>query len=67
MSLIHLAVAAGNANTLRLLLQDLTLPLNKRDHAGYTPLQRAVMSGRTDLVTVLLEHGAGTATDDESE
>ena len=67
LSLIHLAVAAGNADTLRLLLQDLALPMNKRDRAGYTPLQRAVMSGRTDLVTVLLENGAGAATDDEND
>ncbi|KAH8724223.1 hypothetical protein GQ44DRAFT_708830 [Phaeosphaeriaceae sp. PMI808] len=67
LSLLHLAVAAGNADTLRLLLQDLALPVNKRDQAGYTPLQRAVMSGRTDLVTVLLEGGAGAATDDESD
>lgn len=67
LSLIHLAVAAGNADTLRLLLQDLELPVNQRDHAGYTPLQRAIMSGSTDLVTVLLENGAGAATEDESD
>ncbi|PVH99337.1 hypothetical protein DM02DRAFT_729270 [Periconia macrospinosa] len=64
--LVHLAVAAGNADTLRILLHH-GLPVNMRDQAGYTPLQRAVISGRTDLVIILLENGAGPSCDDEND
>ncbi|KAK7990683.1 hypothetical protein PG990_014963 [Apiospora arundinis] len=59
-SLLHLAVAGGHIDTLRLLLQRLDpAALNARDEKGYTALECAVMEGRTDLVAVLLEHGAG--------
>ncbi|KAK6834359.1 protein phosphatase 1 regulatory inhibitor subunit 16B [Apiospora arundinis] len=56
--LLHLAVAGGSMDTLRLLLQRYDVAINGIDAQGYTPLQRAVMTGRTDMVGVLLEHGA---------
>ncbi|KAK6857739.1 hypothetical protein PG995_005438 [Apiospora arundinis] len=59
-SLLHLAVAGGHIDTLRLLLQRLDpAAFNARDEQGYTALEFAVMEGRTDLVALLLEHGAG--------
>ena len=56
--LIHLAIARGKIDTLRLLLQDCHISVNERDKAGYSPLQRAVISGRTDMVALLIDHGA---------
>ncbi|KAK8120363.1 hypothetical protein PG999_004483 [Apiospora kogelbergensis] len=59
-SLLHLAVAGGHIDTLRLLLQRLDpAAFNARDERGYTALEFAVMEGRTDLVALLLEHSAG--------
>ncbi|GAB1311380.1 Ankyrin-1 [Madurella fahalii] len=56
--IIHLAIAHGNIDTLKLLLQDSHVPVNVRDKAGYTPLQRAVIIGRTEMVALLIKHGA---------
>lgn len=56
--LLHLAVASGDISTLRLLLEVIDLPIDERDSAGYTPLQRAVASGQPHVASVLLEHGA---------
>ncbi|KAK7953692.1 hypothetical protein PG988_014386 [Apiospora saccharicola] len=56
--LLHMAVAGGSMDTLRLLLQRYDVAIDGLDAQGYTPLQRAVMTGRTDIVGVLLEHGA---------
>ncbi|KAK7972472.1 hypothetical protein PG988_006606 [Apiospora saccharicola] len=56
--LLHMAVAGGSMDTLRLLLQRYDVAIDGFDAQGYTPLQRAVMTGRTDMVGVLLEHGA---------
>ncbi|KAK7960614.1 hypothetical protein PG996_011259 [Apiospora saccharicola] len=62
-SLLHLAVAGGHVDTLRLLLQRLhPEALNARDDRGHTALECAVMEGRTDLVALLLEHGVGGGT-----
>ncbi|KAI1822872.1 hypothetical protein F4861DRAFT_513030 [Xylaria intraflava] len=56
--LLHFAVAGGNVETLRLLLQQSDVNLNGKDSCGYTALQRAVMCGRTDMAAMLLERGA---------
>ncbi|KAI0158273.1 hypothetical protein GGR57DRAFT_41925 [Xylariaceae sp. FL1272] len=56
--LLHFAVAGGNTETLRLLLQRYDVNINGRDSCGYTALQRAVMCGRTDMAAMLLERGA---------
>ncbi|KAI8629010.1 hypothetical protein F5Y19DRAFT_104714 [Xylariaceae sp. FL1651] len=56
--LLHFAVAGGNVETLRLLLQRHDVNINGRDNSGYTALQRAVMCGRTDMAAMLLERGA---------
>jgi hypothetical protein len=64
-SLLHLAVASGNADTLRLLLRNFDMSIDMRDAAGYTPLERAVLYGFADLVAILLEHGIDVASEDE--
>jgi ankyrin repeat protein len=64
-SLLHLAIASGSAETLRFLLQNMEIFTSKRDAAGFTPLERAVVSGRTDMVAILLDHGVDLASDDE--
>jgi len=56
--ILHLAVAHGNIDVLRFLIQDCQMPVNVRDRAGYTPLQRAVINGRTDMAALLIEYGA---------
>jgi hypothetical protein len=56
--LVHLAIAGGQLETLRFLLADGHVSVNVRDSAGYTPLQRAVMSGRTAMVALLIQAGA---------
>ncbi|KAI0020789.1 hypothetical protein F4780DRAFT_348503 [Xylariomycetidae sp. FL0641] len=62
--LLHFAVAGGHIDTLRLLLQRYDINVNGRDHTGYTPLQRAVMNGRTDMAAMLLDRGATVDGDD---
>ncbi|KAL8412809.1 hypothetical protein RB596_009391 [Gaeumannomyces avenae] len=57
-TLLHLAVAGGHIQVLQLLLQRCDVPINARDAAGYTALQRAVCAGRMEMVTMLLEAGA---------
>ena len=56
--LLHFAIASGQIDTLRLLLARPNINLNGRDNSGYTPLQRAVCDGRTDMAALLLERGA---------
>ncbi|CAJ2502074.1 Uu.00g049270.m01.CDS01 [Anthostomella pinea] len=56
--ILHLAVAGGHIDTLRILLKQCQVSVNVRDSAGYTPLQRAIINGHTDIVALLLKHGA---------
>jgi hypothetical protein len=56
--LLHFAIASGQIDTLRFLLTRSNVAVNARDNAGYTPLQRAIANGRTDMAAILLEHGA---------
>ncbi|TPR05425.1 Fungal specific transcription factor domain family protein [Aspergillus niger] len=56
--LIHIAISRGTIDTLQLLLMTYPISVNVRDRAGYTPLQRAVITGRTDMMKLLIEHGA---------
>ncbi|KAK6863686.1 hypothetical protein PG995_000214 [Apiospora arundinis] len=60
-SLLHLAVSSGHLDTLQLLLRHGAEPIDAKDSEGYTALQRAVMSGRTDLVGALLQHKPPTS------
>ncbi|KAI1177268.1 hypothetical protein F4777DRAFT_587311 [Nemania sp. FL0916] len=62
--LLHFAIAGGNVETLRLLLQRSDVNINGKDHSGYSALQRAVMCGRTDMAAMLLERGAAVEGDD---
>jgi ankyrin repeat protein len=56
--ILHLAVAGGHIDTLRIILKQCNVSVNVRDSAGYTPLQRAIIIGHTDIVELLLKHGA---------
>ncbi|KAI2641002.1 hypothetical protein GGS21DRAFT_502605 [Xylaria nigripes] len=56
--LLHFAIVGGSIETLKLLLQQPNINLDARDSAGYTALQRALMCGRTDLASMLMERGA---------
>ncbi|KAI1190672.1 hypothetical protein F5B17DRAFT_438041 [Nemania serpens] len=56
--ILHLAVAGGHIDTLRIILKQCNVSVNVRDSAGYTPLQRAIINGHTDIVELLLKHGA---------
>ncbi|KAH9904931.1 hypothetical protein F4778DRAFT_780099 [Xylariomycetidae sp. FL2044] len=62
--LLHLATAGGHVETMKVLLRDADISINERDDAGFTPLQRAVMLGRTQIVSLLLEHGADVSCDE---
>lgn len=65
--LLHLAVSGGHLDTLRFLLQRYDININGRNNQGYTAIQLAVMGGRTDMVALLLEHGADVNTEDPGE
>ena len=65
--LLHLAVSGGHLDTLRFLLQRYDININGRNNQGYTAIQLAVMGGRTDMVALLLEHGADVNTEDLGE
>lgn len=56
--LLHLAVAGGHIDVIQYLLENGHVSVDSRDSAGYTPLQRAVMTGRTDMVALLLLAGS---------
>jgi hypothetical protein len=50
-SLLHFAVAGNHIDTIKVLLQDERVMIDDKDNEGFTPLQRAVMNGKTDIVT----------------
>ncbi|OAP62563.1 hypothetical protein AYL99_01790 [Fonsecaea erecta] len=56
--LLHMAVAGNHSDVISVLLQDAEISVNEKDNAGFTPLQLAVMLGRTQIVSQLLEYGA---------
>ena len=55
---IFQAAKAGDARAVERLLAAGTDPNAKEPKAGYTPLHIAAFSGRTEVVRVLLDHGA---------
>lgn len=57
---LHAAVAAGNEETVALLLERGADP-NARQQIGYTPLMGAAGAGRDDIVDLLLARGADPA------
>ncbi|KJZ78552.1 hypothetical protein HIM_01943 [Hirsutella minnesotensis 3608] len=59
-SLLHIAVAGNHIDTIKVLLQDERVMIDDKDSDGFTPLQRAVMQGASEIVTLLLEHSADT-------
>jgi ankyrin repeat protein len=56
--LLHLAVEGDHINTIKVLLQNQRVMVDEEDGDGFTPLQRAVMGGKTEIVKLLLEHNA---------
>lgn len=56
--LLHLAISSGNCETMKMLLVDDDIFIDERDTAGFTALQRAVLLGKSDMVALLLKHGA---------
>ncbi|PVI05769.1 hypothetical protein DM02DRAFT_650441 [Periconia macrospinosa] len=59
-SLLHLAVASGQLETVRLIIKHNNYLILERDSKGYTPIQLAIMSGLTDIVELLLENGGSS-------
>jgi hypothetical protein len=59
-SLLHMAVAGNHVDTIKVLLQDERVRIDDKDSDGFTPLQRAVMHGRSEIVKLLLAHSADT-------
>lgn len=59
-SLLHMAVAGNHIDTIKVLLQDKRVMIDDKDSDGFTPLQQAVMHGRSEIVKLLLEHSADT-------
>ncbi|KAH3907155.1 hypothetical protein HBI56_182650 [Parastagonospora nodorum] len=56
-SLLHLAVASGHLETVRLLIRHKKYLMLERDSEGYTPLQLAIVLGMTDIVALFLQNG----------
>jgi ankyrin repeat protein len=56
--ILHSLCEEGNAELLHQVLSATTIDANRLDTEGYTPLARAVESGSTDCVRILLECGA---------
>lgn len=64
-SLLHVAVARGHADVVRLLI-DAGIDVNEADEGGCTPLHAACgVVDRADLVSMLLEAGADPTTIDD--
>ena len=55
---LHNAAEAGTVDEFRALLDANTQPVNSRDNQGATPLLWAATYGRTEIVRLLLSHGA---------
>jgi hypothetical protein len=56
-SLLHLAVASGHVETVRLLIRHKKYLMMERDSEGYTPVQLAIVLGMTDIVALFLQNG----------
>jgi hypothetical protein len=56
-SLLHLAVASGHLETVRLLIRHKKYLMLERDSEGYTPVQLAIVLGMTDIVALFLQNG----------
>lgn len=56
---LHTAVREGNVEEVEALLASGRSRLTVRDSLGYTPLHRASDDGLSNVVRVLLKHGAG--------
>ncbi|KAK7911862.1 hypothetical protein PG985_014343 [Apiospora marii] len=59
-SLLHLAVAGGNLETVRLIVKHKQSMMYERDSKGYTPIQLAILAGLTDIVAIFLENGGSS-------
>jgi hypothetical protein len=57
-SLLHIAAEYGHGEVLRLLLAYGEIDINGRNMHGHTPLQLGVLTGKVEIVQLLLDHGA---------
>jgi hypothetical protein len=57
-SLLHLAVASGHLETVRLLIRHKKFLMLERDSEGYTPVQLAIVLGMTDILALFLQNGS---------
>ncbi|KAL7918576.1 hypothetical protein ACQKWADRAFT_303673 [Trichoderma austrokoningii] len=55
-SLLHMAVSGNHIDTIKVLLQDDRIMLDEKDSDGFTPLQQAVLQGKSEIVKLLLEY-----------
>jgi ankyrin repeat protein len=55
---IHTAAEAGNIRRVRALLDQDPALVNRGDHSGGTPLHRAVLARRHDVINLLVDRGA---------
>lgn len=64
-TLLHIAAAAGQVNTVALLVQH-GAGVNRRNATGATPLKAALKAGQPDTAAFLVFHGADIESPDEA-
>lgn len=55
MSFLHMAAARNHIDTVKVLLRDKRVKVDAVDSGGFTPLQRAIVLGKSEKVKLLLE------------
>lgn len=55
MSFLHMAAAGNHIDTVKVLLQDKRIKVDAVDSGGFTPLQRAIVHEKSEIVKLLLE------------
>ncbi len=66
-STIHEAARRGNTAVIRKLVQSHPQLLNSTDDLGHTPLNWAILNGRTEAVTILVDLGANVDSTDSKQ
>lgn len=66
-TLLHLAAYLGNVAWAKLLINEHSRAISRKDNYGRTPLSWAVNRGHRDMVELLLDHGARVNVKDRSD